>query len=146
MRATLATREEEALGIAAGLYFGGARPALMMQSSGLGNALNALGSLLIAYQVPVLFIISMRGDPGEWNRAQVPMGRAVVPILDAFSVPHRIIDHPEAAEEDGPCRGGAGRRQRATRWPACCHDGSRRLEGAHETIRGHPVHLESADG
>jgi sulfopyruvate decarboxylase subunit alpha len=99
VRATLATREEEALGIAAGLYFGGARPALMMQSSGLGNALNALGSLLIAYQVPVLFIISMRGDPGEWNRAQVPMGRAVVPILDAFSVPHRIINHPEAAEE-----------------------------------------------
>src|SRR5512136_2731039 len=56
MRATLATREEEALGIAAGLYFGGARPALMMQSSGLGNTLNALGSLLIAYEVPVLFI------------------------------------------------------------------------------------------
>jgi sulfopyruvate decarboxylase subunit alpha len=97
-RATLATREEEAVGIAAGLYFGGARPALMMQSSGLGNALNALGSLLVAYQVPVLFIISMRGDPGEWNGAQVPMGRAVVPILDAFSVPHRIIEHPEAAE------------------------------------------------
>ena len=98
VRATLATREEEALGIAAGLYFGGARPALMMQSSGLGNALNALGSLLVAYQVPVLFIISMRGDPGEWNRAQVPMGRAVIPILDAFSVPYRIIHHPEAAE------------------------------------------------
>jgi sulfopyruvate decarboxylase subunit alpha len=99
LRATLATREEEALGIAAGLYFGGARPALMMQSSGLGNALNALGSLLIAYQVPVLFIISMRGDAGEWNGAQVPMGRAVVPILDAFGVPHRIIDRPESAEE-----------------------------------------------
>ena len=57
VRATLATREEEALGIAAGLHFGGARPALMMQSSGLGNALNALGSLLLAYRVPALFII-----------------------------------------------------------------------------------------
>ena len=99
VRATLATREEEALGIAAGLYFGGARPALMMQSSGLGNSLNALGSLLVAYHVPVLFIISMRGEPGEWNGAQVPMGRAVVPILDAFGIPHRTIDRSEAAEE-----------------------------------------------
>jgi sulfopyruvate decarboxylase subunit alpha len=99
VRATLATREEEALGIAAGLYFGGARPALMMQSSGFGNTLNALGSLLIAYRIPVLFIISMRGDPGEWNWAQVPMGRAVVPVLDAFGVQHMAIDHPGAAEE-----------------------------------------------
>ncbi len=99
MRATLATREEEALGIAAGLYLGGARPALMMQSSGLGNALNALGSLLVAYQIPALFVISMRGDPGEWNWAQVPMGRAVVPVLDAFGVQHLVIDQPDAAEE-----------------------------------------------
>ncbi len=99
VRATLATREEEALGIAAGLYFGGARPVLMMQSSGLGNTLNALGSLLIAYQIPALFIISLRGDAGEWNSAQVPMGRAVVPVLDAFGVQHLAIERPEAAEE-----------------------------------------------
>src|SRR4030042_1886019 len=58
VRATMATREEEALGIAAGLYLGGALPALLMQSSGLGNALNALGSLLLPYQIPALFIIS----------------------------------------------------------------------------------------
>ncbi len=99
VRATLATREEEAAGIAAGLYFGGARPALMMQSSGLGNTLNALGSLLTAYQIPALLIISLRGDAGEWNAAQVPMGRAVVPILDAFGVQHLAVEHPEAAEE-----------------------------------------------
>ncbi len=99
MRAMLATREEEALGIAAGLYLGGARPALMMQSSGLGNALNALGSLLLAYQIPALFVISMRGDPGEWNWAQVPMGRAVVPVLDAFGVQHLVINQPDEAEE-----------------------------------------------
>jgi sulfopyruvate decarboxylase subunit alpha len=99
VRATMATREEEALGIAAGLYFGGARPALMMQSSGLGNTLNALGSLLVAYQIPALFIISMRGGPGEWNWAQVPMGRAVELVLDAFSLQHIAIDHPESAAE-----------------------------------------------
>ena len=99
VRATLAMREEEALGIAAGLYLGGARPVLMMQSSGLGNTLNALGSLLLAYRIPALFVISMRGGMGEWNSAQVPMGRAVVPVLDAFGIRHLEIDHDRSAEE-----------------------------------------------
>jgi sulfopyruvate decarboxylase alpha subunit len=99
VRATLATREEEAVGIAAGLYLGGARPALLMQSSGLGNTLNAIGSLLVAFQIPVVMIVSMRGDPGEWNAAQVPMGRAVVPVLDALGVPHLSVSRDDEARE-----------------------------------------------
>ncbi|MGE5360582.1 MAG: thiamine pyrophosphate-binding protein [Bacteroidales bacterium] len=98
IRQTLATREEEAVGIAAGLYLGGRAPALLMQSSGLGNAANAVASLLVAYQIPVVFVMSMRGDPGEWNSAQVPLGRAIRPILDALGVPHLTVDRPEDAE------------------------------------------------
>jgi sulfopyruvate decarboxylase subunit alpha len=95
----VATREEEAFGIAAGLYLGGARPAVMLQSSGLGNSLNALTSLLLPYQIPVLAIISMRGDAGEWNAAQVPMGRAVPAILDAIGVSHATVtDAVDAAD------------------------------------------------
>jgi sulfopyruvate decarboxylase subunit alpha len=92
VRLVLATREEEAFGIAAGLYLAGARPTVMLQSSGLGNSLNALTSLLLPYQIPVLMIISMRGDASEWNAAQVPMGRAVPAILDAMGVPHLTAD------------------------------------------------------
>lgn len=99
VRTTLATREEEAVGIAAGLYLGGARPALLMQSSGVGNTLNALGSLVVAYQIPIVMVVSMRGDPGEWNWAQVPMGRAVVPILDAFGVQHLSVERGEEARD-----------------------------------------------
>src|SRR6187397_2607887 len=88
VRTTLATREEEAFGIAAGLYLGGAKPTVMLQSSGLGNSLNALTSLLLPYKIPVLAVISMRGDAGEWNAAQMPMGRAVRGILDAIGVAH----------------------------------------------------------
>jgi sulfopyruvate decarboxylase subunit alpha len=88
IQSTLATREEEAFGIAAGLYLGGARPTVVLQSSGLGNSLNALTSLFIPYQIPALIVISMRGDEGEWNAAQVPMGRAVRPILDSIGIPH----------------------------------------------------------
>jgi sulfopyruvate decarboxylase subunit alpha len=92
---TIATREEEAFGIAAGLYLGGARPTVMLQSSGLGNSLNALTSLLLPYQIPALVLISMRGDPGEWNAAQVPMGQAVAAICDAIGVPAATVETPE---------------------------------------------------
>ena len=99
VRTTLATREEEAVGIAAGLYLGGTMPALLMQSSGLGNALNAVGSLLIAFQIPVVMVVSMRGDPGEWNSAQVPIGRAVRPMLDALGVSHLSVEREDEARD-----------------------------------------------
>jgi sulfopyruvate decarboxylase subunit alpha len=97
IQTTLATREEEGFGISAGLYVGGVRPTMMLQSSGLGNSLNALTSLLLPFQIPVLMVISMRGEEGEWNAAQVPMGRAVGPILDSIGIPHTTIDKTELA-------------------------------------------------
>jgi sulfopyruvate decarboxylase alpha subunit len=96
---TIATREEEAFGIAAGLYLGGMRPAVMLQSSGLGNSINALTSLLVPFQIPVLIVISMRGDTGEWNAAQVPMGRAVRPILDAIGILHVTAVSPDTTAD-----------------------------------------------
>jgi sulfopyruvate decarboxylase subunit alpha len=97
VRLILATREEEAFGIAAGLYLGGRLPTVMLQSSGLGNSLNALTSLLIPYQIPVLMVVSMRGDSGEWNAAQVPMGRAVQAILESIGVPHTSVESADTA-------------------------------------------------
>jgi len=114
---TLATREEEAFGIAAGLYLGGARPAVMLQSSGLGNSLNAITSLLVPYKIPVLMVISMRGDTGEWNDAQVPMGRAVRPICDAIGVPHVTVESGDRAQE---FVARAGQTAFATRVTAAC--------------------------
>jgi sulfopyruvate decarboxylase alpha subunit len=112
-----ATREEEAIGVAAGLYLGGARPTVMMQSSGLGNALNAIGSLLVAYQIPALLIMSMRGDPGEWNWAQVPFGRAVRPILDSLGIQYTVVEQSEGAKQAVEL---AGSLAFSTRFPAAC--------------------------
>ena len=99
VRLTLATREEEAFGIAAGLYLGGRLPTVLLQSSGLGNSLNALTSLLMPYQIPVLMVVSMRGDSGEWNAAQVPMGRAVRGIFESIGVPHATVESAAEACE-----------------------------------------------
>ena len=94
VRTVLAMREEEAFGIAAGVYLGGGKPAVLLQSSGLGNSLNALTSLVVPYRIPILIVISMRGEAGEWNPAQTPMGRAVRPILDVLAIPHTTIESP----------------------------------------------------
>jgi sulfopyruvate decarboxylase alpha subunit len=80
------TREEEGVGILSGAYLGGRRGALLMQSSGLGNTINALGGLPLAYHLPFLVVISPRGRLAEFNPSQVPAGRAAPRLLDALGV------------------------------------------------------------
>jgi len=105
VRLYLATREEEAFGIAAGLYLGGRLPTVMLQSSGLGNSLNAVTSLLMPYQIPVLMVVSMRGDSGDWNAAQMPMGRAVRGIFESLAVPHTTVESANQACDTIRCAG-----------------------------------------
>jgi sulfopyruvate decarboxylase subunit alpha len=81
------TREEEGVGICAGAYLGGKRPALIMQNSGLGNSINALASLNGLYKIPLLMIISHRGCEGETIAGQVPMGMLTPKLLDAMEIP-----------------------------------------------------------
>ena len=90
--ALCATREEEAVGICAGAWMGGMRSILMMQTSGFGNIPNALASLAVAYQIPVVLLISERGALGEFNAGQVWSSRVVAPVCAALGVPHVAID------------------------------------------------------
>jgi len=85
-RVVTVTREEEGVGLLSGAWLGGRRGALLMQNSGLGNSVNALASLNVASQIPIVLVLSHRGDLGEFNPAQVPMGQAAGPILDALGI------------------------------------------------------------
>jgi sulfopyruvate decarboxylase alpha subunit len=80
------TREEECVGYAAGQRIAGGRPVVLMQSSGLGNAINALGSLAVPYRLGIPLVVSMRGTLGEANPSQIPMGRATAPLLGALGI------------------------------------------------------------
>jgi sulfopyruvate decarboxylase alpha subunit len=80
------TREEEAVAVLAGAFLGGKRGVLILQGSGLGNSINALASLGIACQIPLLLLISERGRLGEFNPVQVPLGRATPRILEALGI------------------------------------------------------------
>ena len=89
------TREEEGVGILCGAYLGGRNGALLMQNSGLGNAANILGSLTVPYQIPMLMLISQRGELGEFNTVQVGMGQALRPTLDGLDIPHFTLERED---------------------------------------------------
>jgi sulfopyruvate decarboxylase subunit alpha len=93
------TREEEGVGIAAGAYLGGRTPAILMQNSGLGNAVNAIKSLLQLYKIPVVFIMSHRGAEGEKIKAQIPMGQLTPNLLDLLLIKKFIIDSTKTIKQ-----------------------------------------------
>lgn len=92
------TREEEGIGICAGAYMGGMRPAIAMQNSGLGNSINALASLNMLYGIPLLMVISHRGTQGERLVGQIPMGRLTEPLLNTMGIKF-FRPRPHEAEE-----------------------------------------------
>ena len=80
-------REEEGMGICAGAYLGNKLPCIMMQNTGIGNSINSIVSLLQLYQMPVVFLISYRGTPGEPVGAQGGMASITEEILDTLRIP-----------------------------------------------------------
>ena len=85
MRVVRLTSEEEGVALLAGAWLGGEKGVLLMQSSGAGNCINML-SLPLACQFPLLMLVTMRGDHGEFNPAQIPMGNATQAVLEAIGV------------------------------------------------------------
>ncbi len=98
MRAVVMTTEEEGIALAAGAWLGGQRSVLLMQSSGVGNCINML-SLPINCRMPLLMLVTMRGEWGEFNPWQVPMGTATRTVLEAAGVHVKRADHADEAAE-----------------------------------------------
>ncbi len=93
------TREEEGVGLLAGVSLSGERSALIVQASGIGNSLNALASLCVPCKIPLLLIISERGGLHEFNPCQVPLGKNVDRLLDAIGVQtFRIADRASVSD------------------------------------------------
>ena len=90
------TSEEEGIGLAAGAWLGGERSALLMQSSGVGNCVNAL-TLASNCGFPLLMLITMRGEAGERNPWQIPMGQATSEALRLVGVRTLRLERAEEA-------------------------------------------------
>ncbi|MCC6212017.1 MAG: phosphonopyruvate decarboxylase [Burkholderiales bacterium] len=95
MRVARLTSEEEGIALLAGAWLGGDKGVLLMQSSGVGNCVNML-SLPLSCQLPLLMLVTMRGDHGEFNPSQIPMGDATQRVLEAIGV---IVKRADALQE-----------------------------------------------
>jgi sulfopyruvate decarboxylase alpha subunit len=98
MRAVVLSTEEEGVGLAAGAWLGGVRSALLMQSSGVGNCINHLGTVREC-RFPLLMLVTMRGQKGEFNPWQVAMGQATPTVLQAMGV---VVQEANTAAEIAP--------------------------------------------
>jgi sulfopyruvate decarboxylase alpha subunit len=96
MRAVVLTTEEEGVALAAGAWLGGQRAVLLMQSSGVGNCVNMLALNQVG-RFPLLALITMRGEWGEQNPWQLPMGQSTPDVLTAAGVIVQRLDEPQSA-------------------------------------------------
>lgn len=87
-----ASVEGEAVAYAAGTWLGGRLGAVLMQNSGLGNTVNPLMSLAIPYRIPMLLLVSWRGEPGQSDsRHHMPMGAITPDLLELMGIPSFVI-------------------------------------------------------
>jgi phosphonopyruvate decarboxylase len=87
-----AVREDAAVGLAAGAWFGGRRPVVLMQNSGLGTSLNALASLSLMYGLPVLLVVTWRGFGGRDAPEHILTGEISPRLLELLGVPYRVLE------------------------------------------------------
>ncbi len=91
------TTEEDGVALLGGAWLGGLRGVLLVQSSGVGNCINMLGLPHIC-RLPLLMLVTMRGEWGEFNPWQVAMGQASQTVLEAMGM---LVFRAERAEDVG---------------------------------------------
>ena len=97
MKTVVLTTEEEGVAMLAGAWLGGERGVLLMQSSGIGNCINMLG-MIQECRFPLLALVTMRGEWGEFNPWQIPMGQSAARALENAGV---IVHHVDDARRVG---------------------------------------------
>ena len=88
------TSEEEGIHMLSGAWLGGRKGAMLLQSSGVGNIINAL-AMPNTCRIPILVIVTMRGEYGEFNPWQVPMGQGTPGCLEEMGMRLHRVETPE---------------------------------------------------
>jgi phosphonopyruvate decarboxylase len=94
-----AVREDVAVGLAAGAWLAGARPAVLMQNSGLGTSMNALASMSLMYGLPALLLVTWRGHQGKDAPEHILTGAITERHLELLGIPHRVLSVASAADD-----------------------------------------------
>jgi len=93
-------KEEEGVGISAGAHFAGTRSVMLMQNHGFMASINAIVSLAHLYRIPLLMLITYRGDMGERDPWQTEGGLVTEPLLRSLGIPYRKLLDPSAVARE----------------------------------------------
>jgi sulfopyruvate decarboxylase subunit alpha len=88
-------KEEEGVGISAGAHLAGAKSVMMMQNHGFLQSINGIVGLAHLYKIPLLMLISYRGEFGERDPWQTQGGGVTEPLLQALGIPYQMLDNPD---------------------------------------------------
>ena len=94
-----ANKEDEGMGLCAGAFMGGKRPAIIMQNTALGVTINTLATLIQFYRMPLPMLISYRGELGEPVACQVEMALHTKALLNQLHIPTYHFHKEEDADE-----------------------------------------------
>src|ERR1700751_2711754 len=98
IRTIRVTNEGEGAAICGGVFLSGKRAALVMENSGLRAAIEPLARMGMGAGIPVVMLMSHRGDLGENNWWAIPHGMTMEPLLDAMRIPYRLVTEEAAIE------------------------------------------------
>jgi sulfopyruvate decarboxylase subunit alpha len=94
MKLVRLAKEEEGVGISAGGHLAGVKTAMLMQNHGFLQSINGIVSLARLYRIPLLMLISYRGEFGERDPWQTEGGGVTEPLLQALDIPYERLDDP----------------------------------------------------
>jgi sulfopyruvate decarboxylase subunit alpha len=99
IRTIRVTNEGEGASICGGIWLSGKRAALVMENSGLRASIEPLARMGMGAGIPVIMIMSHRGDLGENNWWAIPHGMTMEPLLQAMRIPYRVVTEESAIEQ-----------------------------------------------
>lgn len=88
-------REESAVGLCSGAFFSGKTGVALMGASGFLTCIYAITKINYTYQIPMLFLITLRGAPGDTARYHVSNGLYLKPVIDAINLPAIYVEKSE---------------------------------------------------
>jgi len=88
-------KEEEGVGISAGAHLAGVKSAMLMQNHGFLASINGIVSCAQLYRIPLLMLISYRGEFGERDPWQTEGGGVTEDLLRALRIPFSYLEHQD---------------------------------------------------
>ena len=113
-------KEEEGVGISAGAHLAGVKSAMLMQNHGFLASINGIVSCAQLYRIPLLMLISYRGEFGERDPWQTEGGGVTEDLLRALRIPFALSRPPRPRRAAASARRRRSRSRPTSRWRCCC--------------------------